>query len=151
MDFSFLLNASLDVFDARCRDKNKVDQDLGLLQAVDERLSIWGWQTGTGARFALIIDAWGKEGKPTIERKDTGDNKEGKSSARRGVQSSDIKPVSVKVHSTVKTNALMVVKGVQSLADGIHQTATESILHTGRPYAHGSSPRKGSWWGRNQE
>lgn len=29
---------------------------------VDERLSIWGWETGTGARFAIIVDAWGRTG-----------------------------------------------------------------------------------------
>ena len=33
-----------------------------MLQAVDERLSIWGWETGTGTRFALVVDAWGKSG-----------------------------------------------------------------------------------------
>lgn len=31
-----------------------------MLQAVDERLSIWGWETGTGARFAVVVDAWGR-------------------------------------------------------------------------------------------
>lgn len=29
---------------------------------VDERLSLWGWETGTGARFAIIVDAWGRTG-----------------------------------------------------------------------------------------
>ncbi|CAF9913176.1 hypothetical protein IMSHALPRED_000935 [Imshaugia aleurites] len=62
LEFSFLLNASLDIFDARARDRNRVDQDLGMLQAVDERLSIWGWETGTGTRFAVVVDAWGKAG-----------------------------------------------------------------------------------------
>lgn len=33
-----------------------------MLQAVDERLSIWGWETGTGTRFAVVVDAWGKAG-----------------------------------------------------------------------------------------
>ncbi|KAK4690354.1 hypothetical protein P7C71_g6417, partial [Lecanoromycetidae sp. Uapishka_2] len=63
LEFSFLLNASLDIFDARARDRNRVDQDFGMLQAVDERLSIWGWETGTGTRFAIIVDAWGRNGK----------------------------------------------------------------------------------------
>ena len=62
LEFSFLLNASLDIFDLRARDKNKVDQDLGLLHAVDERLSVWGWETGTGVKFAIVLDMWGKEG-----------------------------------------------------------------------------------------
>ncbi len=34
-----------------------------MLQAVDERLSIWGWQTGTGMKFAIVVDALGKGGK----------------------------------------------------------------------------------------
>lgn len=29
---------------------------------VDERLSIWGWETGTGVRFAIIVDSWGRTG-----------------------------------------------------------------------------------------
>ena len=62
LEFSFLLNASLDVFDMRARDKSRVDQDLGLLHAVDERLSVWGWETGTGTRFAIVLDMWGREG-----------------------------------------------------------------------------------------
>ena len=33
-----------------------------MLHAVDERLSIWGWETGTGTRFAIVIDAWGISG-----------------------------------------------------------------------------------------
>lgn len=33
-----------------------------MLQAVDERLSIWGWETGTGTRFAVVVDAWGNCG-----------------------------------------------------------------------------------------
>lgn len=62
LEFSFLLNASLDIFDARARDRNQIDQDLGMLQAIDERLSIWGWETGTGTRFAIVADAWGRGG-----------------------------------------------------------------------------------------
>ncbi len=34
-----------------------------MLQAVDERLSIWGWQTGTGTKFAVVVDAWGRGGR----------------------------------------------------------------------------------------
>lgn len=62
LEFSFHLNASLDIFQIRTRDRARVDQDLGLLQMIDERLSIWGWETGTGARFAIIVDAWGRTG-----------------------------------------------------------------------------------------
>ena len=61
-----MLNASLDIFDLRARDRNRVDQDLGLLHAVDERLSVWGWETGTGTRFAVVLDMWGREGKEAV-------------------------------------------------------------------------------------
>lgn len=33
-----------------------------MLQAIDERLSLWGWQTGTGTKFAIIVDTRGKGG-----------------------------------------------------------------------------------------
>lgn len=62
LEFSFLLNASLDVFELRSRDRDRFDQDLGLLQIIDERLSIWGWETGTGTRFAIVVDARGGDG-----------------------------------------------------------------------------------------
>ncbi|CAO1600822.1 MAG: hypothetical protein LQ349_008087 [Xanthoria aureola] len=65
LEFSFLLNASLDIFELRASDRNRVDQDLGMLQAIDERLSTWGWQTGTGTKFAVIVDMWGKQGRPS--------------------------------------------------------------------------------------
>jgi trafficking protein particle complex subunit 2 len=64
-----LLNASLDIFDLRSRDKNRVDQDLGLLHAVDERLSVWGWETGTGTRFAIVLDMYGRS---TVEGEASG-------------------------------------------------------------------------------
>ena len=57
-----MLNTSLDIFDVRTRDHNRVDQDLGMLQAIDDKLSIWGWQTGTGTKFAVIVNAQGKVG-----------------------------------------------------------------------------------------
>ncbi|KAL8953738.1 MAG: hypothetical protein Q9222_000420 [Ikaeria aurantiellina] len=78
LEFSFLLNASLDVFELRTRDRNRVDQDLGMLHAVDERLSIWGWETGTGTKFAVVVDMWGRDGRPN-----TGS----------GIKGEDIKPV----------------------------------------------------------
>ncbi|KAI4107731.1 MAG: hypothetical protein L6R37_001416 [Teloschistes peruensis] len=66
LEFSLLLNASLDVFELRTTrgdNRDRVDQDLGMLQIVDERLSVWGWQTGTGIKFAVVVDMWGKEGR----------------------------------------------------------------------------------------
>jgi len=61
-----------------------VDQDLGCLQHVDERLSIYGWETGTGARFAIIVDAWGKE-----ERS----YEPGREGSQRALKDADVKSV----------------------------------------------------------
>ena len=82
LEFSFFLNSTLDIFDIRTRQKNtaSVDQDLGLLQAIDERLSCWGWETGTGIRFCIVVDMYGKEGE---ERQPL------------GLRDGDLKPVSL--------------------------------------------------------
>lgn len=68
------------MFEIRTRNRNRVDQDLGMVQVVDERLSIWGWETGTGTKFALVVDMWGKDGKP---------------STGFGVKGEDLRPVSL--------------------------------------------------------
>ena len=84
LNFSLLLNSSLDIFEARAQDKNRVDQDLGCLQHVDERLSIYGWETGTGARFAIIVDMWGKEGRS---------HESGREISQKSLKIGDLKPV----------------------------------------------------------
>jgi len=67
---SFILNSSLDIFDIRTRAKT-VDQDLGLLHAVDERLAAYGWLTNTGIKFIIIVDMMGRLAKeePDDKRK----------------------------------------------------------------------------------
>lgn len=37
-----------------------MDQDLGLLHALDERLSVYGWLTNTGVKFAIVVDLEGR-------------------------------------------------------------------------------------------
>ena len=90
LEFSFLLNASLDIFEARTRDRNRVDQELGMLQAIDERLSIWGWQTGTGTKFAVIINASGKG-------TEKGSIADSDAKVLKGVGNGDVRVVSVDV------------------------------------------------------
>ncbi|ETN45679.1 uncharacterized protein HMPREF1541_09512 [Cyphellophora europaea CBS 101466] len=70
LDMSFILNSSLDIFDIRTRAKT-VDQDLGLLHAVDERLAAYGWLTNTGIKFIIIVDMMGRLAKeePDDKRK----------------------------------------------------------------------------------
>jgi len=64
IEFSFILQSSLDAFDFRGRDRERVSQDLGLLHAIDERLSVWGWETPTGTKFIIVLDAWGRPEQP---------------------------------------------------------------------------------------
>lgn len=60
IEFSFLLNSCLDIFEIR-RKQTSIDQDLGLLQAIDERLAAYGWLTTTGVKFLVIVDLFGEE------------------------------------------------------------------------------------------
>jgi len=59
LEMQFLLNSSLDIFDIRLKNKT-VDQDLGLLHAVDERLATYGWLTNTGIKFIIAVDMMGR-------------------------------------------------------------------------------------------
>ncbi|KAJ5787423.1 hypothetical protein N7457_002413 [Penicillium paradoxum] len=60
IEFSFLLNSCLDIFDIRCK-QTSIDQDLGLLHAIDERLAAYGWLTTTGIKLLIIVDSFGQE------------------------------------------------------------------------------------------
>jgi hypothetical protein len=85
IDFSFLLNSSLDIFEIRQK-QTSVDQDLGLLQAVDERLASYGWITTTGLKFLIIVDLIGDQTSSVVN--------EVRGSVRAGVREADLKPVS---------------------------------------------------------
>lgn len=85
LEFSFLLNSCLDIFDIRQNNKT-IDQDLGLLQAVDERLATYGWLTNTGVKFVIVIDMAGRE---LVEEED----KKKKAPPILGLRESDLKPV----------------------------------------------------------
>jgi hypothetical protein len=59
----FLINSCLDIFALRASNNTSntsLSQDLGLLQAVDERLSCYGWQTNTGIKFVIVVDMMGR-------------------------------------------------------------------------------------------
>ncbi|KAL2845349.1 Sedlin [Aspergillus pseudodeflectus] len=60
IEFSFLLNSSLDIFEIRQK-QTSIDQDLGLLHAVDERLASYGWLTTTGIKFIIVVDFIGDQ------------------------------------------------------------------------------------------
>jgi trafficking protein particle complex subunit 2 len=59
LDMSFILNSSLDIFAIRTR-ANTLNQDLGLLQAIDERLAAYGWLTNTNIKFVIVVDMSGR-------------------------------------------------------------------------------------------
>lgn len=59
------------------------DQDFGLLQAIDERLAMYGFLTNTGVKFVVVVDMEGRAATAT----------ESKLSAAVGLRDADIKPV----------------------------------------------------------
>ncbi|EEQ28480.1 hypothetical protein McanCB56680_006616 [Microsporum canis] len=83
LEFSFILNSSLDIFDMR-QQHTSVDQDLGLLHALDERLSVYGWLTNTGIKFVIVVDQEGRTSAPSVERE--------RSLPVVGLRDSDLKP-----------------------------------------------------------
>ncbi|KAI9749262.1 MAG: hypothetical protein M4579_006940 [Chaenotheca gracillima] len=84
IEFSLLLSSTLDIFESRLPQKT-ADQDLGLLQALDERLACYGWATNTGVKFVIVVDMAG--------RPDSG-NLAGRNSASGliGLRDADLKP-----------------------------------------------------------
>jgi hypothetical protein len=64
----FLLNSCLDIFDIRSKTKT-LDQDLGLLQAIDERLAAYGWLTNTGIKFIIVVDMMARPPAPDEDKR----------------------------------------------------------------------------------
>lgn len=83
MEFQFLLSSCLDIFEARLPYKT-ADQDFGLLQAVDERLAMYGWLTNTGVKIVIVVDM---EGRPATAL-------DSKAATAVGLRDADLKPVS---------------------------------------------------------
>ncbi|KAF1849967.1 Sedlin [Cucurbitaria berberidis CBS 394.84] len=81
LEFQFLLSSCLDIFEARLPHKT-ADQDFGLLQAVDERLAMYGWMTNTGVKFVVVVDM---EGRPATAL-------DSKSATAVGLRDADLKP-----------------------------------------------------------
>jgi hypothetical protein len=98
IEFSFLLNSCLDIFDIRCK-QTSIDQDLGLLHAIDERLAAYGWLTTTGVKLLIIVDLFGWED-ATGAAKPAG-------SALNGLRDSDMKPVCLASMSSDKPSTEM--------------------------------------------
>lgn len=80
LEYSFMLNSCLDIFEARMPSKG-VGHDFGLLHALDERLAMYGWLTNTGMKLIIVVDM---EGSPAEGTKVT---------AGLGLRGSDLTPV----------------------------------------------------------
>ena len=62
-----------------------MDQDFGLLQAVDERLAMYGWLTNTGVKIVVVVDMEGRPAKAL----------DSKAATAVGLRDADLKPVSL--------------------------------------------------------
>lgn len=76
-----MLNSCLDIFEARMPSKT-VGHDFGLLQALDERIAMYGWLLNTGIKLVIIIDMEGRTAEP------------GRITSALGLRNSDLTPVS---------------------------------------------------------
>lgn len=116
LEFSFLLSSCLDIFEARAPYKT-ADQDFGLLQAVDERLAMYGWLTNTGVKFVIVIDMAGR-----ISR-------DPRANVVVSIKDADLKPVSRKCFRSNIDAVLIRYVGFSRNTGRLCQLATESILH----------------------
>lgn len=82
VEYSFLLSSCLDIFEARAPHKT-ADQDFGLLQAINERLAMYGWLTNTGVKFVVVVDMEGRHASDEAARGATS----------TGLRTADVKPV----------------------------------------------------------
>jgi trafficking protein particle complex subunit 2 len=117
LEFSFLLSSCLDIFEMRMQYKT-ADSDFGLLQAVDERLAMYGWLTNTGVKFVIVVDMFGR---PVPEGS--------KMNAALGLRDADLKPVCSNVRTSYSILEWLIrCKGFQSTSNSIHWFASQSIL-----------------------
>jgi len=84
LELSFMLSTCLDIFEARMPSKT-VGQDFGLLQAIDERLAMYGWLTNTAIKFVIIVDMEGR----------SSSLQDNKNPAVLGLKNSDFTPVTM--------------------------------------------------------
>jgi len=82
MQFSFLINNCIDIVNLRQK-QSPVEQDLGLLQALDERIAAYGWLTNTGVKFLILVDMAGRHMPDGSEK--------GKATEVSGLKESDLK------------------------------------------------------------
>ena len=87
MQFSFLVNSCIDIVNLRQK-QSPVEQDLGLLQALDERIAAYGWLTNTGVKFLILVDMAGRHMPDGSEKS--------KATEVSGLKESDLKLVCIR-------------------------------------------------------
>jgi hypothetical protein len=118
LEYSFMLNSCLDIFEARIPTKT-IGHDFGLLHALDERIAMYGWVTNTGVKLVIVVDM---EGRPASS---TGPGK----AAILGLKDRDLAPVcehSCPCGPTPYTNHLP--PGFPRAANCIHPPFEKPIL-----------------------
>lgn len=83
LEYSMLLNSSLDIFEARMPSKT-VGHDFGLLHALDERIALYGWLLNTGVKLVIVVDMEGR----------MAPNAEAAKTSILGLRGTDLTPVS---------------------------------------------------------
>ncbi|KAK5110717.1 hypothetical protein LTR62_005594 [Meristemomyces frigidus] len=81
LEYTFMLNSSLDIFEARMPSKT-VGHDFGLLHALDEPIALYGWLTNTGVKLIIVVDMGGR----------TAQTAEAGKTAILGLRTSDLTP-----------------------------------------------------------
>ncbi|VUC37496.1 unnamed protein product [Clonostachys rosea] len=85
LQFSLILSSTIDVFELRTRHNaisgGGLSGEYGLLQAVDDRLAAYGYETNTGIRFVCVVDMRGR-------RVDSA-----AASSKQGLRDAELKPV----------------------------------------------------------
>ena len=93
-----MLSTCLDIFEARLPEKN-VGQDFGLLQAIDERLAMYGWLTNTGVKLVIIVDMEGRQSPANDTR----------TPPVLGLKNSDLTPVSYAIWFDVLSAQMLII------------------------------------------
>lgn len=159
LQFSLILSSSLDIFEARARANATtgagLSGDFGLLQALDERLAVYGFETNTGVKFVAVVDMRGRKLKG-VEEAAPGDASasamakgKGRGAAAAaaasvvGLREGEVKVVCVLSDLSVLRGLISkgadpglqrlqadfrVRVGIQSYASGLHPTVAESLL-----------------------
>ncbi|CZT17446.1 uncharacterized protein RCC_03280 [Ramularia collo-cygni] len=82
LEYSMLLNSTLDIFESRSASSGPLSVDFGLLHALDDRIALYGWLLNTGIKLVIAVDMLGR----------TAPNAEAARTAVLGLRNSDLQP-----------------------------------------------------------